>query len=30
MLETVSKLTQRMKIMGLTLSDIFRMADAQY
>ena len=30
MLETVSKLTQRMKQMGLGLTDIFRMADAQY
>ncbi len=30
MLDTVSKLTQRMKVMGLSLADIFRMADAQY
>ncbi len=30
MLDTVSKLSQRMKVMGLTLADIFRMADAQY
>lgn len=30
MLDTVNKLSQRMKQMGLTLADIFRMADAQY
>ncbi len=30
MLDTVSKLSQRMKVMGLSLADIFRMADAQY
>ena len=30
MLDTVSKLNNRMKQMGITLSDLFRMADAQY
>ncbi len=30
MLDTVYKISQRMKQMGLSLSDIFRMADAQY
>jgi Ca2+-binding EF-hand superfamily protein len=30
MLDTVSKLSQRMKVMGLSLADIFRMADEQY
>ena len=30
MLETVSKLSQRMKQMGLSLADIFRMADSNY
>ncbi len=30
MLDTVSKLSQRMKVMGLSLADIFRMADVQY
>lgn len=30
MLDTVSKLNQRLKQMGITLADLFRMADAQY
>ena len=30
MLDTVAKISQRMKQMGLSLGDIFRMADAQY
>ncbi len=30
MLDTVTKLNARMKQMGMSLSDIFRMADATY
>lgn len=30
MLDTVNKLNQRMKQMGITLGDLFRMADATY
>lgn len=30
MLDTVSKLNQRLKQMGITLGDLFRMADSQY
>ncbi len=30
MLDTVTKLNKRIKQMGLSLSDIFRMADATY
>ncbi len=30
MLDTVSKLNSRMKQMGLSLGDLFRMTDTQY
>ena len=30
MINTVSKLNKRLKHLGLTLSDIFRMADSNY